>query len=203
VVSIFVGNDFYKSVLTGNPLDLRDPPPGPRSGPTSHLLTFLKLRASQSARAVGYALALSGALGISLYDTGGSYVFLRRPTPEQHQVFEQILDYLRRIKDVCDAHQRKLLVVIMPNRIQVENAAELTNATFDARLPDVKTLAYCLAHGIPCLDLLPALQQAHATSDAALYFPIDRHPTPVGAAVAARTIAPFLIEEEARARSPF
>lgn len=198
LVGIFVGNDFYPSVLRAGPLDLREKkaPPHARA-PRSELLRFLRLRVSQSPRLVGWALAASGALGITLYDTAGSYVFLRHQTPEQEALFAEILGHVGRMQELCEAHGRRLLVVIFPNKIQVENAEDLTSSVFDADLPQERVLAYCRKRGIPCLDLLPIVRAAEEASAEPLYFPIDRHLNEAGSAVAARAIADFLLEAEA------
>ena len=88
-VGIFIGNDFYPGVLsssTRSPTP-RDPPPtaaqATRWPPVSHLARYLRARLSQSPVLTGWALRITNALGIELYDTPGSYIFLRRPTASQ------------------------------------------------------------------------------------------------------------------------
>jgi hypothetical protein len=198
VVGIFVGNDFYPTVPKAAKLDLREKPARRQPGLHSELLRFLKLRVSQSSRLVGWTLAASGAMGITLYDTAGSYIFLRRKTPDQAALFERVLGYVGRIQEICAADGRRLLLVIFPNRIQVENGDDLTSMVFDAALPDRLILDYCARRGITCLDLLPVLEAAHQEVGQPLYFSIDRHMNERGNQIAARAIGAFLLENDSR-----
>lgn len=197
LVGLFVGNDFYDYLLPErqrSPAPAGEPAAGRRWLPRSELARFVRLRASQSPRLVGLALAASGMLGISLYDTAGSYVFLRRPTAEQRAVFDAMLGYVARMQELAEARGRQLLVVIFPNRIQVENREALTSAVFDAARPDQQILAFCAERGLACLDLLPVLQAAWEARGEGLYFPVDRHLTPAGTRIAAAAIARLLLE---------
>jgi hypothetical protein len=203
LVGVFVGNDFYPGVPLDGALDLREKPRKKAPGPRSHLLSFLKLRISQSPLFVGWALSASGALGITLYDTAGSHIFLRRQTDEQRALFDERLAYLGSMHELAATRARTLRVVIFPNKIQVENGDELTGAVFDAELPNRRILEFCAERGISCLDLLPSLRSAYEASLEPLYFPIDRHLNEAGTAVAAEAIARFLLdaERESAARS--
>jgi lysophospholipase L1-like esterase len=199
VAGVFTGNDFYPGVLRefsepASGAGPREPEAAPpqRRGPRSALLELLRLRASQSARLVGLTLTLGRWLGIPVYDSAGAYVYLRERTPEQEAVFQAILSHLGRAHAACRAEGRRFFIVGFPNRIQVENRAELTNAIYDAERPGRDVLAYCRAHGIPCLDLLPELTRAHRETGAPLFFPIDRHFNAEGYRVAADAIYAFL-----------
>ncbi|MHC4607667.1 MAG: alginate O-acetyltransferase AlgX-related protein [Planctomycetota bacterium] len=200
LVATFVGNDFYPNVLA-------PPKPRPRpkpktndrgAGPRSELAHFVRLRLSQSPRTVGWALTASRLLGVTAYDTAGSYIFLRKQTPEQSAVFDEILESFGRLKERCDADGRELRLVIFPNKIQVENREDLTSAVFDAEKPNRRILDYCAAHGIPCLDLLPVIEAGYERGGESLYFPVDRHLNETGSAVAAEAIGDFLEEGERR-----
>jgi lysophospholipase L1-like esterase len=201
VVAIFVGNDFYPSVLQA---------PAPRQTPTgeagpgggswlSHWKTaqFVKLRVSQSARLVGLALTLGRWLGVSFYDSAGTYIFLREQTPEQEEVFRRILAHLGRMKERCDASGRRLFAVVFPNRIQVENRDALTGGVYDAARPHRDILRYCDEIGMACLDLLPVLSEAFERDREPLFYPVDRHPNRRGYHLAAEAIARFLLAEGA------
>jgi hypothetical protein len=199
VAGVFTGNDFYPNVLTQQaelpPVEA--PPPPASAWPRSALLDFLRTRVSQSARMVGYALTVGRWLGISVYDGAGTYVYLRQRTPEQEALFQEILSHLGRMQALCDAAGRRFLVVVFPNRIQVENGEELTNAIYDAERPGRDVLAYCRAHGIPCLDLLPELARVHREAGEPLFYPIDRHFNERGYRAAADAIYAFLWEQGA------
>ena len=189
VVGLFVGNDFDPIVYEPQVRPAADPPPAPAG---SALLRWLRMRAGQSTRAVGLALTLGRWLGLSLYDSGGSYVFLREQTPEQRELFARVLAEVARMQELATAHGRRLYVVLIPNRLQVENGEELTGRIYDAAAPDSRILAWCRERGLPCLDLLPPLAAEFARGGGPLYYPIDRHFTPRGYALAADRILEFL-----------
>ncbi|MGH7287501.1 MAG: alginate O-acetyltransferase AlgX-related protein [Myxococcota bacterium] len=202
VVAIFVGNDFYPSVLT--PLDGAPAAPAPADSKNggsllSHWKSFelLRLRVSQSARLVGWALTLGRMLGISVYDGAGTYVFLRERTPEQDALFQRILGHIGVMKQTCDETDRRLFAVILPNRIQVENREAFTSAVYDAARPHRDVLRYCEQLGISCLDLLPVLSEAYLRDGEPLFFPVDRHLNPRGYRLVGEAIASFLLAEGA------
>jgi lysophospholipase L1-like esterase len=199
VVAIFVGNDFYPSVLTDFEPKPATPAPEPAaaSGGGSWLahwrtLQVLKLRVSQSARLVGWALAIGQRLGVSLYDSAGTYVFLREQTPQQEALFHQILGHIGHMNESCRANGRRLFAVIIPNRIQVENRDTLSGAIYDAARPHRDILRYCDEIGIACLDLLPVLSAAYERDHEPLYYAADRHFNQRGYKLASDAIADFL-----------
>ncbi len=195
VVGIFVGNDFYPQVLApGETAAPRAKPPARRWRPRSELMTFLRLRVSHSPRLVGWALTAGRILDLNVYDTAGSWVFLRHRTPEQEAVFRRILAFTRELKRVSEENRRRLHLVIFPNKIQVENASELNDSIYDASKPNRQILEYCEEIRLPCLDLLPRLRAELARSpQAPLFFPIDRHLNPAGTEIVSREIAAFLL----------
>jgi hypothetical protein len=190
-----VGNDFYSHVVAPRPP--RPPPEVPPTPPPSYLVDFLRRRASQSARVVGWMLAASRWTGLEVYDSAGSYIFLRRQTDEQRALFRRILELFGDLQRDCEASGRSLLVAIFPNKIQVENGAELTSSIFDAERPNRVLLDYCAEVGMSCLDLLPVLRAEHERGGRALYFPIDRHLNQAGNEVAADAIFAALEREGA------
>ncbi|HYM10508.1 MAG TPA: WecB/TagA/CpsF family glycosyltransferase [Bryobacterales bacterium] len=102
-----------------------------------------------------------------------------------------------RLTQLCNARGMRLIVVLMPERAQVEAeagerlAAELARAgsPFDARLPNRRMKELCAAAGVEVIDLLEAL---HGPG---LYFPQDGHWTARGNALAARALAARLRAE--------
>jgi hypothetical protein len=190
VLGIFVGNDFTPGALEPRADRAARSRPPERRGllSRSQLATFLRLRVAQSSRVVGWTLAASRWLGASVYDTAGSHIFLRQPTPEQAALFRRILELIGGIRADCERSGRRLLVAIFPNKIQVENGRELTNAIFDAERPDRAILDYCAETGMDCLDLLPALRAGGERLGRPLYFPIDRHLDRAGNGIAADAI---------------
>lgn len=201
VVALFVGNDFMPGIFEPPQRPAASPRP-PGAPPGSALFRWLRLRVGQSARIVGLVLTAGRWLGITVYDSGGSYVFLREQTPEQQQFFARALAEIGRMHDLAEAHGRRLYVVVIPNKLQVENGDDLTGRIYDAAAPDDRILAWCRARGLPCLDLLPDLAAAFAQGSEPLYYPIDRHFTPRGYALAADRILDFLAAQGALETPP-
>lgn len=207
IVGLFVGNDFYESALTtwdlgeDTPANAEAKPSGQTRGPSllsrSKLLTFLKLRVGQSTRFVGWALTVGRWTGLPVYDTAGTWIFLREHTPAQKELFDLIIGYVGTIHEICQQTGRRLFVVVLPNRIQVENADALTGAIYDADRPNAMVMEYCREQDIPCVDLLPLLRETYLRTGEPLYYPIDRHVTAPGNALIADAIWEFLREEGA------
>ena len=204
VVMIFVGNDFYPSVIDDPNFDpveiaerqVRPPAPAP-SGFRSELVRFVRFRLAQSPVVVSAILTFGKWTGMEVYSSPSAYIFQREQAPEQERVIETILGSIREMKRRCDAASRQLLLVAMPNRIQVENSEALTSATLDPAAPNRRLEELCDDLAMPCLDLLPVLRAEYERSGEGLYFPIDRHLTPAGSEFAASSIARFLKEKRA------
>jgi hypothetical protein len=203
VVMLFVGNDFYPSVLDNPAFDaerrkelIRRREAAPTPGFRSQLIQFVRLRLAQSAAAVDWALRVSDLLGIQVYSSPTSYIFQRRLLPEQQKTFDAILASLDGMRRLADESGRHLLVVVTPNRVQVENNNALTTATMEAAAPNRRIMQLCEALEVQCLDLLPLLTQETLESSEALYYPIDRHLTPRGAAFVTSAIGALLLERE-------
>jgi lysophospholipase L1-like esterase len=188
VVALFVGNDFYPGVFE----PLRPTPMHPPEPSGSALFRWLRIRVGQSPTLVGLALTAGRWLGVTVYDSGGSYIFLREQTSEQRRLFERILGEIARMRDVARNHGRRLYVVLIPNKLQVENGDDLTGPIYDASLPNRRILAWCEEREIACLDLLPDLVEEFRAKREPLYYPIDRHFNPRGYAFAADRILEFL-----------
>jgi hypothetical protein len=203
LLGIFVGNDFeYSALQPLVPEDSLLPVDAvpPRFAPRSALLDYLRLRVSHSSRFVGWTLTVGDWLGVRLYNTVGSYIFLRSPSPEQVDVFDRILATLGGFQELCRRNQRELYVVIFPNKMQVENHDELENSLYDPELPNRRIVEYCESRGLRCLDQLPVLANAYARERRPLYFPVDRHLNTLGNQTAAQSIFAWL--ERAQALEP-
>ncbi len=199
LVGIFIGNDFYPIVQRPWGMQHRPRPPPKQQG--SALYRFLRRRVAQSPRTVGWALTIGRLTGLPVYNTSGSYVYLRKQTEKQVALFEDILSHIGKMKEACEATGRELYAVLIPNKIQVENTSELTNDIFDAAKPNRLISEYCAEIGIRCLDLLPVMAAAHERELGPLYYPIDRHFTPTGYSLAADAIFDFLVQSGALPRS--
>jgi hypothetical protein len=192
LVGVFVGNDFQPESL--DPLDRLPPVAAAEPGfvPQSALVAFLKLRVSHSPLTVGWMLQLGDWLGIRLYDTDNSHIFLRHPQPDQVAVTQRILAKLGEIQEICAHNQRDLAVVIFPNKIQVENHDSLSTKFYDPERPNQVIAEYCRSRGLRCWDQLPILSAAYAREGRPLYFPVDRHLNTEGNRIAAASIADSL-----------
>jgi hypothetical protein len=204
VLGITVGNDFSEDVLLPAPLPAAEEtkPAAPRWQWNSEFLAFLKRRAIRSPLVIGSTLTIGRWLGMSLYDTSGSYIFLRNQTADQVNKFGSVLRVSDRIVATARAHGRRLYVVIFPNKIQVENRHELTGAIYDAEKPNRLIIEKCDSLGVPCLDLLPVLSGAYEAGSGPLFFPIDRHHNEKGNAIAADAIFRFLSTADSRVDPP-
>ena len=129
-----------------------------------------------------------------MYNTAGSHIFLREPTPRQQEEIRHVFDDLARLHELARAEGRRLWIVIFPNKVQVENRSALSGRFYDADAPARRVMAWCEDQDVACLDLLPVLGEAYAAGGGALFFPVDRHMNPRGNRVAADAIGAFLSE---------
>jgi len=74
---------------------------------------------------------------------------------------------------------------------QAQRDFDLQADDYDLELPNRRLVDWGRAHGVPTLDLLPALRRALEEGED-LYYPFDRHLTPAGSAVMAAEMADWL-----------
>jgi lysophospholipase L1-like esterase len=120
--------------------------------------------------------------------------------PVLQNALTRAVGYLRDIRDISQRAGANVLVVLIPDEVQVDDGLQeqvarahgSTRDRFDFHLPN-RLLAMALAkEGIPFLDLLPAF--AEAGQHTRLYKPRDTHWNLAGNRLAAATIAGFLRE---------
>ncbi|HET9887538.1 MAG TPA: hypothetical protein VFR10_08495, partial [bacterium] len=100
---------------------------------------------------------------------------------------------IREIAAWCREHRARYLVVVVPAKYQVDEAAwnvyrkrwHLPEEAFDRDHAQQVVDAFLEEEGVAMLDLLPAFREA---ADSALYFRLDPHWTANGHALAAREI---------------
>jgi hypothetical protein len=153
---------------------------------------FLRIRISSSTLLTGLLFKAGKWLHRDVYPTNAGYIFLRDWTKEQENQFYSFLRISLDIAQVAHDNQRRVVFVIFPNRIQVENAADLTSTVYDAALPDQRILDYCTEHGLECVDLLPVLRRAYDRDRHPLFFPVDRHMNASGNRLAAEGVSEYL-----------
>jgi len=202
LIGVFVGNDFEPGLL--EPVDALPPVAAapPRFAPHSLLLDVLRRRVSQSSLLVGWMLQLGDWLGVRLYNTNNSYIFLRNPPPDQIETFDRFLDKLREIQEICERHGRDLYIVVFPNKIQVENHESLSTSVYDTERPNRRIAEYCASQGLRCFDQLAVLSDTYAREGRPPYFPVDRHLNQMGNRIAADSIAASLERAHALAPNP-
>jgi len=192
VVGVFVGNDFIKEAKTSKKQQSETILPLEWLSSHSKLYAFLKLRIGSSPQLVKQALYLSRLINVNLYDSTSSYIYLKKQTPKEEAYFQYILAYLGEIKEICLRNNRRLCVVIFPNKIQVENKNDFVPELFDMEKPNRLIGQYCRGKGIKYLDLLPALNMAYEKTHVSLYYSIDRHFTKEGNCFSSELIESFL-----------
>lgn len=127
-----------------------------------------------------------------------SWVWDRGTRRSFERAFTEVAAVLRELHREVAAAGAELVVVVIPDRFQV-NAAERreiveglgrVEADFDLERPQRMLGELLTAEEIPHLDLLPAFREAAAEVE--LYSPGDTHWSVAGNALAAREIAGFL-----------
>lgn len=191
VVGLFTGNDFAIGPIL-SPAQKRAADGRRLRLPKSVLARYLKQRIVSSPRAVGLMLKLGDVLGVPLYSSPQSFVFLRSPSKAQIDHVEAVLAHLATMRALCEGANKKLVVVIFPNKVQVENPGELTSSIYDADRPNMLIREFCEREGLDCLDLTPVLRGEFARTRRPLYFSVDRHLTERGNEVAAAAVFGFL-----------
>jgi lysophospholipase L1-like esterase len=118
--------------------------------------------------------------------------FLLRDYPEHWQrLWETAEGYLDRIRTVLEARGTPLVVLVIPQRIQLlVDRLALEPDRFDARKPGELVAGWAARHDVPVLDLFPRFRDAGARRE--LYFPIDGHLNADGAGVVAGALFEFL-----------
>jgi hypothetical protein len=107
---------------------------------------------------------------------------------ERAHAWEVEYALIREVQALCSAHGVKLLLVLIPEQVQVEPEAKvlgLVEADYQVQGP---LLEFAQREGIAALDLLPPLRAAHLDSGAALYYTQDRHFLPRAHELAAAEI---------------
>lgn len=111
-------------------------------------------------------------------------------------------DLLIKIREVAEMKGGKYVLVIHPDRYQVEEKLQLELARrfkldladYDFELPQRRLKQYCEEHGIPHLDLLPILREHGAQGG--MYKINNTHYSYEGDRVVAKAIAEFLLERD-------
>ena len=107
------------------------------------------------------------------------------------------------MKDWCDRRKIKLVIAILPDQFQVDQALReavltkyknIAEKNIDLSQPDSLIVNFCRAHNIHCLDLLGQFQEQGKTRQ--LYALRDTHWNEAGNRLAADLIFEYLEENQ-------
>ena len=128
---------------------------------------------------------------------GLGYFYARRPLPLVEESWDEIAHLLGEIGGAGAALGAPVLVALIPQRFQGNDAEwratafeyGLDPAAFDLELPNRRLAAACAGAGLDCTDLLPAFREEPAPT----YLPLgDMHWNANGHALAARVLTPLV-----------
>jgi hypothetical protein len=131
-------------------------------------------------------------------------IFEKRDDHDNDLMWRTTEHLLDELKSVAQSHSAGLLVLVIPDRIQVDTAAWASTvkragsslSDYQIDKPNQRIVGYCKRLGIPVLDLLPILLEA----DSATYFKVDGHWTKRGNLIAAQAVDRALQSHELLAR---
>ncbi len=207
LVGIFLGNDFSEVGQPATKSRLPDNGPAPHDEAVlrsemslvnflHHLRIFYFFRdnISSSPQLVALMLRIGNLLNVKTYDSSAAFLFQKTYPDALLKQLNGYLSYLTQMRWMCDKLGYSISFVLFPNKIQVENYADLKVLdTTDPESPNKLILSFCKAHGLSCLDTLPILLDARKSEPGTiLYFPEDRHFTPRGNQLSAKKIYRFL-----------
>ena len=137
-----------------------------------------------------------------LFDgVNGLGIFLKAPPPAVEAAFGRLERVLVATAAAARRNGADLLVVLLPQRFQVQpedwaataRAYGLREAAFDLDGPNRRIATFCAAGGIACLDLAGPLREARSREGRSLYLPGgDMHWNARGHAAAAAALLPVV-----------
>ena len=120
-------------------------------------------------------------------------------TPEAKSAWQKNQEYMEKIAAICNKYKAKLLIISMPNTLQVNNSHlpfyKSIGFTLDEKLlttttPQNLLSQYCTKYQLSCLDLLPEFK---ATPAAEYYLNNDDHWNEAGNKLAFEQVSSFLL----------
>jgi hypothetical protein len=128
-----------------------------------------------------------------------SWIFDKNKRDELQRRWQECANILIKMKNWCDRRKIKLVIAILPEQFQVDQAlreAVLTKyqhiaaENFDLSYPDTLIVNFCRTHDIHCLDMLGPFQEQGKTRQ--LYTVRDSHWNEAGNRLAADLIFKYL-----------
>lgn len=169
----------------------------------SELYLLLKRRLVHPARRVRERRAAEAAPAPSskpfdyfVYDSGFAECLREPATPQLERSMQATRDALLQLRQWCDSHQARAVVVAIPSELQVSREARtrwlarfgLDPTTLDFSLPNRRLAALVEEVGLPLVDLTPALSEL-GNAGASLYLRLDDHWNAAGHEAAASALA--------------
>jgi len=117
---------------------------------------------------------------LKLFDaTNGLGMYIKNPPHEIEDAYQRLFKILLEYKEFCGKHNIKFVVLIFPQRFQVQpgdwratvTADNLNPAAFDLMQPNEFIRNFCLSESIPCIDPTEAMKRYHQDTGQNLYLP--------------------------------
>jgi hypothetical protein len=155
------------------------PPPAPG---LSHLLDFVRRRlAGWRGRNAPQAISSTfhGRGRPRLFDSNGLGIFLSAPPEPVERAYRRLFAVLRGYQAACERRGVRLVVVLFPQRYQVQPGDwqatvaryRLDPGCFDLEAPNRAIAGFCRRRGLACLDPTRAMAERYRESGDSLYFP--------------------------------
>lgn len=132
-------------------------------------------------------------------------IFRFKETPPEARAWRTVEALMLATRDEAERQGARYALVVVPSKWQVYKddwrsllsaIGETDDERWVLRGPNRRLTQLAESHGVPVLDLLPALREAARTGNERLYFPVDIHWTDAGHDVAANAVAEFLLADE-------
>ena len=128
-----------------------------------------------------------------------SWIFDKNNRELLHQKWRECSEVILKMKDWCDRRKIKLVIAILPDQFQVDQALReavltkyknIAENNLDLSYPDNLIVNFCRTHNINCLDMLGQFQEQGKTRP--LYAESDSHWNEAGNRLAADLIFEYL-----------
>jgi hypothetical protein len=117
---------------------------------------------------------------LKLFDAAnGLGMYIKNPPQEIKDAYQRLFQILLEYKQFCDKNNIKFIVLIFPQRFQVQPgdwratvmANSLNRAAFDLMQPNKFIRDFCLGESISCIDPTEAMKRYHIERGQNLYLP--------------------------------
>ncbi|MEP6934905.1 MAG: hypothetical protein ABI988_13355, partial [Nitrospirota bacterium] len=136
-----------------------------------------------------------------LFDSNGLGIFLRSPPDKVNSAYDQLFATLSAYKKFLESRKLELLVVIFPQRFQVQHqdwnktldVYGLREECFGLKVPNRRIMSFCKNNQIECLDPTERMKELYELGGKNLYLPRhDMHWNALGHAALADALLPAI-----------